>query len=130
MLGGVRARAAAAYCFRSARRASLGPSALAGARHWRRKESGVGRLFGIVLLLATLWLGMRLWTQGRSALYAPAEPPVEELAEVEQAEEPATAPTRRQASPRRERVPITEYVRERASRDVQRGADRRARIAE
>jgi hypothetical protein len=90
----------------------------------------VGRLFGIALLLATFWLGMRLWTQGLSALYAPAEPPAEELAEVEPAEEQPTEPTRRQASPRRERVPITEYVRDRASRDIQRGADRRARIAD
>jgi hypothetical protein len=73
---------------------------------------------------------MRLWTQGLSALYAPAEPPAEEVAEIEPAQEPAAAPTRRQAGPRRERVPITEYVRDRASRDIQRGADRRARIAD
>lgn len=90
----------------------------------------MGRLFGIALVLATLWLGMRLWTQGLSALYAPAEPPAEELAEVEHAEEQPSGSTRRQPGPRRERVPITEYVRDRATRDVQRGAERRARIAD
>ena len=90
----------------------------------------MGRLFGIALILATLWLGIRLWTQGLSGLYAPAEAPIEESAEAEQADEPPAEPVRRQARPRGERVPITEYVRDRATRDIQQGAERRNRIAD
>ncbi len=87
----------------------------------------MGRLVAIALILATLWLGMRLWTQGLSGLYAPADAPAEDTLEAEDAEEPAAAPAPRQARPRTARVPITEYVRDRVSRDVQRGAERRGR---
>ncbi len=84
----------------------------------------MSRLLGIALILATLWLGMKLWTQGLSGLSAPAEAPDEELAQAEQADEQPAEPVRRQARPRGVRVPITEYVRDRTSRDIQRGAER------
>lgn len=99
----------------------------------------MGRLFGIVMILATLWLALRVYQHGLSGLYTPAVPVAEDVgaddddADVDDAdadEKPAAEPAHRQARPRTARVPITEYVRRKATRDIQHGAERRYRAVD
>jgi len=87
-------------------------------------------MFGIVVMLAALWLAMQIYMRGFDALYVSPEPTADEVAGADEAEASDAEPAERPRRQRSARVPITEYVRDRASRDVQRGADRHGRAAD
>jgi hypothetical protein len=88
----------------------------------------MGRLFGIVLVLGAIYVGMTIYAEGIEnafgGVFAPIEP-------IDQGDEPwatgltpaaqmADAPTER-----RRRVPVTQAVRERVNDHMETGARRR-----
>ena len=93
----------------------------------------MSRLFGWMMLLGALYVGMQIYTQGIDNVYGGAfrhEPPPELQQDLDDLALPFYTPTApgaerpaQDAPPRR--VPITQRVRERVSDDVQRGAARR-----
>jgi hypothetical protein len=88
----------------------------------------MGRIFGIVLVLIAIYVGMTVYTEGIENAFGGAFAPLEP---VDGREEPtasyltpaaqmADAPTER-----RRRVPVTQAVRERVNADMETGARRR-----
>jgi len=88
----------------------------------------MGKLFGLILMLAALYVGMSLYTQGLESAFGGAFAPIEP---VDRREAPlatgltpaagmADAPSER----RRSGKPITEAVRERVTADLALGARR------
>jgi hypothetical protein len=88
----------------------------------------MGRIFGIVLVLAAIYVGMTVYTEGIENAFGGAFAPIEP---IDQGEEPlathltpaaqmADAPTER-----RRRVPVTQAVRERVNSHMETGARRR-----
>ena len=101
----------------------------------------MGRIFGWVLLLAALYVGMTVYTEGIEHAFGGAFAPLEPIAQREEpsataltpAAQMADAPSERRHATaegegrpeRARRVPITEAVRERVTSDLQTGARRR-----
>ena len=88
----------------------------------------MGRIFGIVLMLVALYVGMTVYAEGIENAFGGAFAPIEP---IDQGEEPlathltpaaqmADAPTER-----RRRVPVTQAVRERVNAHMESGARRR-----
>jgi hypothetical protein len=88
----------------------------------------MGRLFGIVLVLGAIYVGMTIYAEGLENAFGGAFAPIEP---IDQGEEPlathltpaaqmADAPTER-----RRRVPVTQAVRERVNSHMETGARRR-----
>ena len=88
----------------------------------------MGRLFGIVLVLGAIYVGLTVYTEGIENAFGGAFSPIEP---IDQGEEPlathltpaaqmADAPTERGR-----RVPVTQAVRERVNSHMETGARRR-----
>ena len=88
----------------------------------------MGRIFGLVLMLAALYVGMTVYTEGIENAFGGAFAPLESIREREEplaigltpAAQMADAPTERG-----QRVPVTQAVRERVNSHMETGARRR-----
>jgi hypothetical protein len=88
----------------------------------------MGKLFGLVMLLAALYIGMTLYTQGMESAFGGVFAPIEPA-------DPREAPSATHLTPaaqladapseRRHRVKVTDAVRERVTADLAEGARRR-----
>jgi hypothetical protein len=91
----------------------------------------MGRALGLGLMLLALYVGMTIYTQGLEQAFGGIFAPIDSRTEVdsrssELADEIKLHP-RDDPAPARRRVPITEQVRDRVTRHLQRGATRNER---
>jgi hypothetical protein len=90
------------------------------------------RLFVILLIVAAIWVGMKIVSEGSDKVFGGAFAPLESVrgnedgstaADLTPAAQQADLPPQQRAS----RGPITNQVRDKVTRDIQAGAARRGR---
>jgi hypothetical protein len=88
----------------------------------------MGRIFGLVLFLAAIYVGMTVYTEGIENAFGGAFAPLESVDGREEPFATHLTPAAQMADapsgPRR-RVPVTQAVRERVNSDMETGARRR-----
>jgi hypothetical protein len=88
----------------------------------------MGRIFGLVLFLAAIYVGMTIYTEGMENAFGGAFAPLEPVDGREEPWATDLTPAAQMAdgpTERRRRVPITQAVRERVNSDMESGARRR-----
>jgi hypothetical protein len=88
----------------------------------------MGRLFGIVLVLGAIYVGMTIYAEGIENAFGGAFAPIESYDEREEPTATALTPAAQRAdapTERRRRVPVTQAVRERVNDHMETGARRR-----
>jgi hypothetical protein len=93
------------------------------------------KLFVILLIVAAVWVGMKIYNEGTDKVFGGAFAPLESARSddydgggatgLTPAAQEADVPTEPRTPRRSGSVPITQHVRERVSRDIQYGASRR-----
>jgi hypothetical protein len=91
----------------------------------------MAKAFGLILMLAAMYVGMTLYTQGLEQAFGGIFAPIDSHTGGESrtsalADDVKLHPTE-DPSPVRRRVPITEQVRDRVNQHIQRGAARNER---
>jgi hypothetical protein len=88
----------------------------------------MGRLFGIVLVLGAIYVGMTIYAEGIENAFGGAFAPIESQDGREEPTATALTPAAQMAdapTERRRRVPVTQAVRERVNDHMETGARRR-----
>jgi hypothetical protein len=85
----------------------------------------MGRLFGLVLILAAIWVGMTVYEKGVDEAFGGIFAPLQPLSEREEPEAAEAAEREEAPARRRGTVTLPQHVRERVTSDLQRGAERR-----
>jgi hypothetical protein len=90
----------------------------------------MGKLFGLILLLAALWVGITLYTEGTENAFGGIFAPIESQNRAEAPMATGLTPAAQSATPpaeRRRNAPITDRVRQAVTEDIEYGASRRGR---
>lgn len=90
----------------------------------------MGKAFGLILMLISLYIGMTIYTEGIEAAFGGIFAPIDSMNDAEAPSALGLTPAAQEADAPRERVrrvPITEQVRDRVTGYVEEGARRRGR---
>jgi hypothetical protein len=93
------------------------------------------KLFVILLIVAAIWVGMKIYNEGADNVFGGAFAPLESVRDDDYdgdagtgltgAAQEADVPSQPRSTGPRGGVPITQHVRQRVTRDLQQGAKRR-----